>query len=71
MANITINTQSQQYQRTLARFRELKAWLAPKIRLYFTLDEAGPKQWRQRDPRLREVLAMTRKVSGEARDGQL
>ena len=68
MANITINTQSQQYQNTLTRFRELKTWIAPKIRLYFTLDEAKQKQWRQRDPLLREVLDLSRKVSNEKQD---
>lgn len=68
MANITINTQSQRYQRTLTRFRELKTWVAPKIRLYFTLDEAKQKQWRQRDPLLKEVLDLARKVFNEKHD---
>ena len=62
MANITINTQSQQYQRTLARFRELKGWLTPKIRLYFMLDDIKQQQWLKRDPLLREVLDLAGKV---------
>ncbi len=62
MANITINTQSQQYQRTLARFRELKASLIPRMRLYFQLDEIKQRQWRQRDPLLSEILDLARKI---------
>lgn len=62
MADTIIDTQSQRYRRILAGFRELKAGLAPEMRLYFALDEDQQEQWRKRDPLLREVLDLARKV---------
>lgn len=63
MATTQINTESTQYQTRLTQLQEIKAFYGPIIVKYLGLrDPERQKAWRQRDPILRELLDIHRKI---------
>ncbi len=65
MADISVDTTSQGYQRHLSRFRALKTYYAPIIKIYYQADEDAQKAWRRRDPLLKELLDFARRVEAQ------
>jgi len=58
MANITIDTTSQQYQQLLNGLGTLRTVLAPRVKLLMKLPEDKRLLVLQRDPLLRRTLKM-------------
>lgn len=62
MADLTVDTTNLNYITRRQQFADIVAFYAPKLKLYFTLDEAHQETWRQSDPFLRDLLQFARKV---------
>jgi hypothetical protein len=69
MADLNIDTTSAQYQDRLADIQAIKTFYGPRIRRYFTLDDAAQQAWRQADPILRELLDLARRIHTEKAKG--
>jgi len=63
VAQISINTQSAQYQNYLTGLRNLKTFYAPRIVEYFNLPEEAQVAWRAADPILNGLLTMAEKIT--------
>jgi hypothetical protein len=70
MADLDIDTTAAGYQNRLADIQAIKTFYGPRIRRYFTVqDEDQQSEWRQRDPILRELLDLARRIHTEKAKG--
>lgn len=68
MATRSVDTTSQAYNRRLTDIQDILTFYGPILGDYLALKDPDAQQaWRQRDPILRELLDIHRKI--EAREG--
>lgn len=63
MAELTIDTTSNQYQQLLNGLGTLRTLLGPRIKMLLKADRDVQKAWLQRDPLLRRTILLARKLS--------
>lgn len=62
MPDVTINTQSAQYQQRLAQWNDIVGALRPRIRRYASMPPSVRDQWRQLDPLIDSVLTFAERI---------
>jgi hypothetical protein len=62
MANITINTQSANYQTRLTQLQEIKQFYGPRIVEYLKQPAERQEIWRTKDPILDELLDIADRI---------
>ena len=70
MATRSVDTTSQAYNRRLTDIQDIKTFYGPILGDYLRLSSEAEKQaWRQRDPILRELLDIHRKIEAREEGG--
>lgn len=72
MATFTVDTTATNYQNRLTQIQAIKAGYGPIVAQYLRVHVKDPdaaREWRQRDPLLRELLDIARQISKRVAGG--